>query len=113
MVVQCRIGDLEDKSINISPTEILEGRLQSLMQVIGEEISDSYKTCVSYSKEGLVSKVWKSSQWADKLVDHAQRFVKRREDITLALSSHSAHVADENLKVAEETSERTKRIETR
>lgn len=83
------------------------------MSEIGEEIGDSYRTCVAYSNEGLVSKVWKSSQWANKLVDHAQRFVNRTDDITLALSSHSAHVAGENLKVAQETLERTKQMESR
>lgn len=109
--VNGRVGDIEDKSTRLSEEEVLEGRMQSLMKTIGDEITDSYRTCEAYSKECLVAKVWKSSQWAGKLVEHAQRFVRRRDDIVLALSAHSAHTGDENQKIIEENLMRTKRLE--
>lgn len=70
--------------------------MQDLLQAIGEEIKQTYNICEAYINERLISKVWKASTWEGKLVQCADTFVRRRDDLTMAFSAHAARGVDES-----------------
>jgi len=70
--------------------------MQDLLETIGKEIKSTYNICAAYVDEHLISKVWKAQSWEGQLVGCAKCFVKRRDDLTMALSAHAARTGDEN-----------------
>lgn len=70
--------------------------MQSLLETIGEEIKTAYNICEAYINERLISKVWNGPSWEAKLVECAECFVRRRDDLTMALSAHAARTGDQN-----------------
>jgi hypothetical protein len=74
----------------------IKGRMQDLLETIGEEITTTYNICEAYTNERLISKAWKAQSWEGKLVECAKCFVRRRDDLNMALSAHAARTGDEN-----------------
>jgi hypothetical protein len=70
--------------------------MQDLLGTIGDEIQKTYNICEAYANDRLISKVWKAQSWEGKLVECAKCFVRRRDDLNMALSAHAARTGDEN-----------------
>ncbi|KAF9220899.1 hypothetical protein BS17DRAFT_820097 [Gyrodon lividus] len=67
----------------------LEGRMQQLMKDIADDITNCGNICDAYTKKSLVAKVFKGPVWETRLADFADTFVRRRQEIELALSIHT------------------------
>ncbi|GJE98690.1 hypothetical protein PsYK624_149250 [Phanerochaete sordida] len=73
----------------------IEGRLQSLMKQVAEDIKDCANACDTYSKKRLLVKVLKGPIWEARLAEHVVRFHQRRKELKFALSLHTATVTDD------------------
>ncbi|KAF9242644.1 hypothetical protein BU15DRAFT_60359 [Melanogaster broomeanus] len=67
----------------------IEGRMQQLMKDIADDITNCGNICDAYTKKSLVAKVFKGPVWEGRLADFADTFVRRRQEIELALSIHT------------------------
>ncbi|ETW74973.1 hypothetical protein HETIRDRAFT_431143 [Heterobasidion irregulare TC 32-1] len=90
------LEDIHDLDFDLGEgLPILRGRMQSLIDTIGQDIENCYNLCDRYTSETIVRKVFKASDWDDALTACAQLFVRHRRDIMQALAAHAAHGVDE------------------
>ena len=69
-------------------------RLEGLVRQIAADIKECANACDTYSKKRTLVKVFKSSVWDLKLSEYVQRFIVRKADFNLALSSHTGMAVD-------------------
>ena len=91
-----RLEDIRDLDLDLGEgLPILNGRMQSLVDAIGQDIEDCYNLCDRYISETTLRKVFKASDWDDAFTACAQLFVRHRRDIISALAAHDARGVDE------------------
>ena len=91
-----RLEDIRDLDLDLGDDlPPLKGRMQSLIDTIGQDIENCYNLCDRYTSETIMRKVFKASDWDDALTACAQLFVRHRHDIMSALAAHAAHGVDE------------------
>ena len=90
-----RLNEIKDEGLVDMDGVTVEGRMQSLIKQIAEDIKRCANVCDVWSRMRLLARILKAPFWEGTFVNFVNLFAQRRTDLEFAMSMHTARGIDQ------------------